>query len=484
MFIFIPGKPGITVTPVDRETGPGAGAGTSGNRSLMLGLNAGQNSTGSDLYVIGSNALSGGLNLGATQGSGSIFIGTNAGQSLTSSAGPNFFIGLNAGATLTGPAADRNILMGDHIFAAIPSNNVNNTVAIGHGIMSTYALNVAQQDNVFVGTDIANFGGGGGGGSPQLSNNVVIGWQAIHQFDTSAAFTWSGNVIIGSTCCAGPTQNVSGSVYIGNSAGLTHTGQPFDNVVIGASAGGTVANPTHCVAVGFGTSTGLDHNTIIGDFINGNPDTATRCILIGAGAATSSFPAASFDLFLVETVVGGVERAILFGNMAAGNLVVGNATFLAGHGFGTGATNALKIVNGTLPSTAPDVGGEFFALGGEVIWVNTNATVTPSALTGLQSDGTYSYQVPVNGFAITLGSVNSLTILDPAGVLATGTITMPPNPLRDGTFVQVASSKTVTALTVSANAGQSINGAPITIAANTSFSYRFKLSNTTWYRIT
>lgn len=74
-----------------------------------------------------------------------------------------------------------------------------------------------------------------------------------------------------------------------------------------------------------------------------------------------------------------------------------------------------------------------------------------------------SYQiiVPVTGFSFTPASNITLLILNPAGTLATGTLTMPATPSDGGRFC-VMSTQTQTALTVSANTGQSLVGTAVT----------------------
>jgi hypothetical protein len=118
--------------------------------------------------------------------------------------------------------------------------------------------------------------------------------------------------------------------------------------------------------------------------------------------------------------------------------------------------------------------------------LSIGSTVDPGlgglATKGAMVDTGYSYQTPSTGFSITLGNNTYTTILDPAGTLATGTITMPSAPI-DGQMVQFSCSQIVTALTVSANAGQSIKDAPTTVAAGGGFRYLYKSSNTTWYRL-
>jgi hypothetical protein len=97
----------------------------------------------------------------------------------------------------------------------------------------------------------------------------------------------------------------------------------------------------------------------------------------------------------------------------------------------------------------------------------------------------YNYNVPVSGFNITIGNnVNGL-LLDPAGTLATGTITMPGNP-RDGRIVKISSTQIVNTLTLSPNSGQSFSaGSAITsLAVNSPVSYIYRNSSNTWYRWT
>ncbi len=95
------------------------------------------------------------------------------------------------------------------------------------------------------------------------------------------------------------------------------------------------------------------------------------------------------------------------------------------------------------------------------------------------ADQSYSLQVPSTGFSITIsGDVKTLE-LNPAGTLATGTITMPASPI-DGQEIRVSSTQTITALTVSPNSGQTISNAPTTLTAGTGFAYTYNLSGTKW----
>jgi hypothetical protein len=92
----------------------------------------------------------------------------------------------------------------------------------------------------------------------------------------------------------------------------------------------------------------------------------------------------------------------------------------------------------------------------------------------------YDYQVLTTGFSYTFAAGVQVLVINPAGTLATGTITMPASP-ADGMTITVESTQQVTAITVSANTGQSIVGAPSQLIPNQSLSWIYRLANTTWY---
>jgi len=92
----------------------------------------------------------------------------------------------------------------------------------------------------------------------------------------------------------------------------------------------------------------------------------------------------------------------------------------------------------------------------------------------------YDYQAPTTGFSYTFAAGVNVLVMNPAGTLATGTITMPASP-SDGMTITFSSTRTITALTVNANTGQSIVSAPTVLPANQAGAYVYRLSNTTWY---
>ncbi len=93
----------------------------------------------------------------------------------------------------------------------------------------------------------------------------------------------------------------------------------------------------------------------------------------------------------------------------------------------------------------------------------------------------YVYNVPVTAFSLTFANSQTAFILNPAGTLATGTLTTAPNP-SDGQRECVLSSQTQTALTVTANTGQTIVNAPSALVANTPVCWTFVKSLAAWER--
>ena len=91
----------------------------------------------------------------------------------------------------------------------------------------------------------------------------------------------------------------------------------------------------------------------------------------------------------------------------------------------------------------------------------------------------YDYQVLTTGFSYTFAAGTQVLVINPAGTLATGTITMPAAP-SDGMTITVESTQQVTALTMSGNGG-TIVGAATQLIPNQPLSWVYRLTGTTWY---
>lgn len=358
---------GITVNPTDRESGPGAGAGASGNYCIFLGGGAGQNAAANRMIVFGNAAADAGVPSSA-QTDGLIVIGVDslgAATTFNAASYPSVVVGdkILPGIT-SGPAAG--VWIGASIgkSAVTAAGGFFRDVVIGANIYGDLTTFAAQTfgDNVLIGADVYR---------NQITSNllipsqsVVIGSQAV--IGTGGAGTGLRNVIIGYAACSalrGSTENVfiganvaqaaqlvGNSVIIGPNTLSDTSGT--DNVMIGGSqdaiqgGSGVIGN----VVLGASIGTGGGGGTITG---NRNIRIGHRC---GGNARTGS----ADNTMLIESYDGTTRRTILFGDMNAGSLVVGRS--LNGTDRDTPGTNILKLITGTATGAAAAGGGFFYTM--------------------------------------------------------------------------------------------------------------------------
>jgi hypothetical protein len=95
--------------------------------------------------------------------------------------------------------------------------------------------------------------------------------------------------------------------------------------------------------------------------------------------------------------------------------------------------------------------------------------------------------VPGTGFNITVPtpvSNDQWMLLQPAGTLATGTITLPLNTgVPDGTTVLITTTQEITSLTIALNGASAIYGGVTSLAAGTATAIRFYQATNSWYQI-
>lgn len=95
----------------------------------------------------------------------------------------------------------------------------------------------------------------------------------------------------------------------------------------------------------------------------------------------------------------------------------------------------------------------------------------------------YQYSAATANFDDTVSASVSRVIYDPAGTLATGTLTLPAGNV-EAKVVTVSSTQTITAFKVNPNTGTTlVPSANITLSAGTSVSYFYHAVETKWYKI-
>jgi hypothetical protein len=93
---------------------------------------------------------------------------------------------------------------------------------------------------------------------------------------------------------------------------------------------------------------------------------------------------------------------------------------------------------------------------------------------------------PGTGFNIAVPTPSSpqWMLIQPAGTLATGTVTLPLNTQTpSGTEVLITTTQQITAFTLAPNNAANVYGAPSTLAAEDFFRMRYVQSTNSWYRI-
>jgi hypothetical protein len=94
-----------------------------------------------------------------------------------------------------------------------------------------------------------------------------------------------------------------------------------------------------------------------------------------------------------------------------------------------------------------------------------------------------TYVVAVNGGTTVATDGLGAVQLEPAAAIATYTVTLPPN-ATDNQIFGVSTTQDISALTGGPAAGQSVNGGAVgVLPADGGVAWRYRASNTTWYRI-
>ena len=104
---------------------------------------------------------------------------------------------------------------------------------------------------------------------------------------------------------------------------------------------------------------------------------------------------------------------------------------------------------------------------------------SPTLATNVYTPGTgFNIAVP------TPVAAQQWMLIQPAGTLALGTITLPLNTQTpDGTEVLVTTTQQITGFTLALNGATAAYGAPSTLAAEDFFRMRFVQATNSWYRI-
>lgn len=277
------------------------------------------------------------------------------------------------------------------------------------------------------------------------------------------------------------TGSLGGPFYEG--LGGVNSAQTLNALANGSSSfaigSGAVANASDAVAMCSGSSAGASNAICIG---NGTTVNATSGVALGQGAQVYGSGGVAAG---VQTTAVGQHSYSLGYNCYSG----ADFTYTLGNQSTTNNQGSVVWGDSTIIPVEDSIADQFnltFA-GGFRFFLNNVPTaafaVDPigNVINSLgTADQAQQYEQPMTGFAITINDGVKTLLLDPAGTLATGTITMPASPVN-GQEVRFSSTQIVTALTLSPNTGQSMATTPSAIAAGQGFGFIYRLANTTWY---
>lgn len=327
---------------------------------------------------------------------------------------------------------------------------------------------------------------------------VVLGSQALPATLTTGTSATTGTPLTITAASGGASGSAGGAIAVtggtGNAAGVAAGGTITMTGGLGGTTqgnGGAVninggsaqatASAASGGAVNISGGTGGTGTTGNGGALTFNTGTASGSVTGNGGAATFATRGGSTA---ATTTANAGNLSFTTGNGGASATTTangGNITFTAGNGGAAAATAAggtITLSSGTGVATSQN--GTLVLKQAGVNWLISDVNDNVISL-GAPADQGFSRQTPATGFSITVPNNTSHLVLHPAGTLATGTVVLPSAPIN-GQALEVLTDQTITALTVSPNAGQTLVNAPTTLVAGTAFSYFFCTADAEWYR--
>lgn len=293
-------SPGVYIGNQAGEFASNAGYNES---SIMIGSRAGQQATGNEIVALGRNACQ-------KAGKGNICIGYKTGQFISGT--QNVLIGPRAGFKnniTTDVTGTQNVMIGSNAGSHNKTGYENVFVGKGAGQHNSIGYR-----NVFIGKEAGHYNIGRAYKAADSSNpaavsaggfsNTFVGWHAGHSNTHGQSNTFIGsqagksntegtvNTFVGNN--AGE-QNTTGysNIFIGEAAGLRNkTGS--NNIVVGVYSGLHFTASVRNVFVGNNAGefvTTASQNTIMGDAAGHNLTTGGANVLIGRLAGYCSIPA-------------------------------------------------------------------------------------------------------------------------------------------------------------------------------------------------
>ncbi len=198
----------------------------------------------------------------------------------------------------------------------------------------------------------------------------------------------------------------------------------------------------------------------------------------GAPGIASAGGDAHVDLLLGTTANGTLHVTTSGGDFLRASPISGFANYLA---LSPGSASAPASVGsaGALAANPLALAG---AGDGAVLLGSAGAGGSPVALRGARAEQSYSAETPASGAVVTVPNNCSLLLIEGSATLAALTVTLPASPI-DGQEVTIATLPAISALSLSANSGQTLNGAPASLPANSAVRFVYLATGAFWARL-
>jgi len=402
-------------------------------------------------------------NANAVAITGGTINGTSIGATTTSTGA---FTTLNASGTITGTASTTALVLG-----SIPTVYSGNTAMIGQQANSNSALILQRFTNTSPSGYLIN--GINANNTAQLFSVDVSG-----NLITAGTLQATGG--INSTSIGATTASTGAFTTLSASTSITDSSLTSGSLLFAGTGGILSQNNAQLFWDNTNLRIGLGTNAPSGTMdIATSSSTSWMRFFLNNGGTTPPWTGTNAKGLMISRNYSNGGGEI--------NLVMGTASGPSAPDLHFDTWDGTTYTNRAILTRT----GNFSATGGidtTVIGANTPEAGTFTQLVNTQNVATQgiNYQTPSTGFSITLNNTDAVLILDPSGTLATGTITMPASPIN-GQNVSISSSQTITSLTVSANAGQSIKNAPTTLTVSLTgdqgYKFIYRSANTTWYRL-
>jgi hypothetical protein len=223
--------------------------------------------------------------------------------------------------------------------------------------------------------------------------------------------------------------------------------------------------------------------------------------LLAGDSATGTSSGALIRVLGAYSDTGGGDVVVQAGNGEYGGpatlrsgdgntLEAGNITVQAGQSFQSEG-GAIDIIGGPAISLSAGRGGTVAIRGGEtasterggdlILEGGGSAGVQGLVITNSALGTAYQYAEPVAAGTVTIGNF-SILIMNPAGTLATLTVTLPATPV-DKQRIRFSSSEIITALTLNAAGAETVKNAVTALTAGGFAEYAYRETGTTWFRV-